>query len=159
MEADPYGNGSDDGNPAGDDPDGGKPSGDDPDGGKPSVDEPDGGEPSGEASDEGKLDEDTGSDVNNSQEYQEMLDGLNENKEHHIIEGSDGHDHHWDKLVPDKNWTDIKSIIKQVLEVGVEGPYKGVKCKVSKIGGYNVQVTYTYKPDGSIIVSDAWVIY
>ncbi len=99
-----------------------------------------------------------GSGGNKPQDYQKMLDGLNDNKAHHIIEGSKSSNHQWEKLVPDKNWSDIKGIIKQVLEIGTETPYKNVNSKIANINGHDVQVVYTYKPDGSIVVSDGWVI-
>ena len=58
--------------------------------------------------------------------YLEQLDNLSENKINHMIDGSKNSNHGWEKLVPDKNWSDIKNIIADVMDTGVEGPYKSV---------------------------------
>ena len=42
--------------------------------------------------------------------YLEQLDDFSEKRIDHIINGSKGKDHMWDRLVPDKNWNDIKNI-------------------------------------------------
>ena len=90
--------------------------------------------------------------------YLEQLDDFSEKRIDHIINGSKGKDHMWDRLVPDKNWNDIKNIIVQVMEDGVEGPYKSVYSKTAIIDGFEVTVTYTKLSDGSILISDAWVM-
>ena len=41
------------------------------------------------------------------------------NKINHIIEGSKNSNYHWENLVPDKNWEDIKRIIANV-DTGVK---------------------------------------
>ena len=41
--------------------------------------------------------------------YLEQLDDFSEKRIDHIINGSKGKDHMWDRLVPDKNWNDIKN--------------------------------------------------
>ena len=45
-------------------------------------------------------------------EYLEQLNDLSENKINHIIEGSKKleHDHNWDCLIEDKDWTKIKKL-------------------------------------------------
>jgi len=93
-----------------------------------------------------------------TQKYQEMLNELDNNKVHHIIEGSKNSNHKWEKLVYDKNWNDIKNIIEYVLVLGNEVPYKNVKSKIANYKGYDVQVIYVNMLDGSIMISDAWVI-
>ena len=61
------------------------------------------------------------------------------------------------QLVPDKNWDDIKQIIAEVMDIGIEGPYKTVFSKTAIIDGYVVEVTYTKFSDGTIAKLDAWV--
>ena len=89
--------------------------------------------------------------------YLEQLNDFSENKIHHIINGSKGSNHGWENLVPDKNWNDIKTIIGEVMETGVEGPYKTVYSKKAIINGFEVEVTYTKLSDGTIKISDAWI--
>ena len=89
--------------------------------------------------------------------YLEQLDNLSENKINHMIDGSKNSNHGWEKLVPDKNWSDIKNIIADVMDTGVEGPYKSVFLKKATINGFEVEVTYTKLSDGTIKISDAWV--
>ena len=64
-----------------------------------------------------------------STKYLEQLDDFSENKINHIINGSNNSNHRWENLVPDKNWNDIKKIIAEVMNIGVEGPYKSVYSK------------------------------
>lgn len=82
--------------------------------------------------------------------YLEQLDNLSENKINHMIDGSKNSNHGWEKLVPDKNWSDIKNIIADVMDTGVEGPYKSVFSKKATINGFEVEVTYTKLSDGTI---------
>ncbi len=89
--------------------------------------------------------------------YIEQLDGFSENRINHIINGSRGSNHGWENLVPDKNWNDIKNIIAEVMETGVEGSYKTVYSKKVIINGFEVEVTYTKLSDGTIKISDAWI--
>ncbi len=89
--------------------------------------------------------------------YLEQLNGFSENKVNHIINGSKGSNHRWEKLVPDKNWDDIKNIIGEVMETGVEGSYKSVYSKQAIINGFEVEVTYAKLSDGTIKISDAWI--
>ena len=89
--------------------------------------------------------------------YLEQLDNLSENKINHMIDGSKNSNHGWEKLVPDKNWSDIKNIIADAMDTGVEGPYKSVFSKKATINGFEVEVTYTKLSDGTIKISDAWV--
>lgn len=56
-----------------------------------------------------------------------------------------------------KDWDDIKTIIGEVMETGVEGPYKTVYSKKAIINGFEVEVTYTKLSDGTIKISDAWI--
>lgn len=90
--------------------------------------------------------------------YIEQLDNMSPNKINHVINGSKNSTHNWEKLVPDKNWDDIKNIIADVMETGVEGPYKTVFSKKAIVNGFEVEVTYTKLIDGTIKISDAWVI-
>ena len=89
--------------------------------------------------------------------YLEQLNSFSKNKINHIINGSKGSNHGWENLVPDKNWDDIKTIIGEVMETGVEGPYKTVYSKKAIINGFEVEVTYTKLSDGTIKISDAWI--
>lgn len=89
--------------------------------------------------------------------YLEQLDNLSENKINHMINGSKNSNHGWEKLVPDKNWSDIKNIIVNVMDTEVEGPYKSVFSKKATISGFEVKVTYTKLSDGTIKISDTWV--
>ena len=92
-----------------------------------------------------------------SSEYMKQLNDMSQNKINHIINGSKNSIHGWEKLVPDKNWNDIKNIIVNVMDNGVEGPYKSVFSKKAIINGIEVEVTYTKLSDGTIKISDAWV--
>ena len=65
--------------------------------------------------------------------YLEQLDNLSENKINHMIDGSKNSNHGWEKLVPDKNWSDIKNIIADAMDTGVEGPYKSVFLKKQQL--------------------------
>ncbi|MCW6111104.1 polymorphic toxin type 35 domain-containing protein [Clostridium sporogenes] len=85
------------------------------------------------------------------------LDKLNINKISHIIEGSKGSNHQWEKLVPDKNWNDIKNIIGEVIETGGDDVYKNGTSKVKLINGELVQVTYRKLQNGIIKIGDAWI--
>lgn len=89
--------------------------------------------------------------------YMEQLDNFSESKITHMINGSKNSSHSWEKLVPDKNWNDIKNIVNNVMENGVEGPYKSVFSKKMTINGYEVEVTYNKLVDGTIKISDAWI--
>ena len=95
--------------------------------------------------------------VSNS-EYLEQLDGFSKEKIDHIINGSKNSNHAWDVLVPDKNWQEIKKIIAEVMDTGIEGPYKTVYSKKAIINGVMVEVTYNKLNEGIIKISDAWVI-
>lgn len=87
----------------------------------------------------------------------EQLDDFSENKIDHMVNGSKGSNHNWEKLVPDKNWNDIKNIVNDVMENGEEGPYKSVFSKKKIIDGYEVEVTYNKLSDGTVRISDAWI--
>ena len=93
----------------------------------------------------------------NTSKYLEQLDNLSESKINHIINGSKNSNHGWEKVIPDKNWNDIKNIIAKVMDTGVEGAYKSVFSKKGIINGIEVEVTYTKLGDGTIRISDAWV--
>ena len=92
-----------------------------------------------------------------SSKYLEQLDNLSENKINHMINGSKNSNHGWEKLVQDKNWSDIKNIIANVMDTGVEGTYKSVFSKKATINGFEVEVTYTKLSNGTIKISDAWI--
>jgi hypothetical protein len=62
-----------------------------------------------------------------------------------------------ERLVPDKNWSDIRSIIADVMENGAEQPYKKVRSKEKFVNGELVQVVYHILPAGSYRISNAWV--
>lgn len=44
------------------------------------------------------------------------IDTINDIKIKHTIDGSKGHDHQWELLVPDKKWENIKPIIIEVFK-------------------------------------------
>lgn len=104
-----------------------------------------------------KVGGECGSESGSTSKYLEQLDNLSENKINHMIDGSKNSNHGWEKLVPDKNWSDIKNIIADAMDTGVEGPYKSVFSKKATINGFEVEVTYTKLSDGTIKISDAWV--
>ena len=95
--------------------------------------------------------------IENNSPYLEQLNNMSENKINHIINGSKNSNHGWEKLVPDKNWSDVKEIIVDVMDNGVEGSYKSVFSKTATVNGHKVEVTYAKLSDGSIKISDAWV--
>lgn len=88
--------------------------------------------------------------------YAEQMETMSDKRSQHIIEGSKKSKHKWEKLVPNKNWEDIKYIIAYVMEFGEEGIYKTVHSKKAVINGFVVEVTYV-EIEGRIRISDAWV--
>ena len=59
-----------------------------------------------------------------------------------------------------KSWDEVSDVINQVLEFGIESPYKGttnVFQKVYNIKGSDVLVKYL-NVNGKLTISDAWVI-
>ena len=105
----------------------------------------------------GSVSGDSGGSGGSGSKYLEQLDNLSENKINHIINGSKNSNHGWERLVSDKNWSDIKGIIAEVMDTGMEGPYKSVFSKKAIINGFEVEVTYVKLSDGTIRISDAWV--
>jgi hypothetical protein len=71
----------------------------------------------------------------------------------HIMEPK----HLWEKIGV-KNWDQASEVMNKVLKEGVEIPYKTVSAKELKIGDEIVCVTYKKMPNGTINISDAWVI-
>ena len=49
-----------------------------------------------------------------SSKYLEQLDNLSDNKINHINNGSKNSNHGWEKLVPDKNWNDLKKLLQRL---------------------------------------------
>ena len=91
-------------------------------------------------------------------EFLHNLESLNENKIKHILEGSANSNHKWEKLVSNKNWDDIKKIIKDVMETGKEGTYKtNAMCRTKIINGEKVEVIYKVI-DGTARISNAWIV-
>lgn len=86
-----------------------------------------------------------------------FLNRLPEKDIKHIIEGSKGHDHKWELLVPDKNWEDIKNIIIITMKRGDEMPYNNVFKHTMTYNGHFVEVRFN-KCDGIIKISDAFVV-
>ncbi len=86
-----------------------------------------------------------------------QLDELSQNKINHILDGSKGANHHWEKIVPNRSWEDIKNVIANVMQNGTETPYKNVSTRILNIDGFDVQVVYKVV-DGIARISDAWVI-
>lgn len=84
------------------------------------------------------------------------LDQLSDNKIKHVIEGSVGSNHKWEKLVPDKNWGAIREVIKDVLQGGIQSNYKGGPAMQKEIAGHVVEVAYRVV-DGIKRISGAWV--
>ncbi len=85
------------------------------------------------------------------------LDVLNANQIKHIIEGSSGSMHNWDKLVPNKNWEAIKEILNNVLANGESCIYKDGPCKRKMIEGFMVYVPYR-EIDGVMKIPTSWVV-
>jgi len=84
------------------------------------------------------------------------LDSLNANKIKHIIEGSKNSNHKWGKLVPDKNWNDIKKIIAEVMGTGSDKSYGSAQVRVKTIRGEVVEVTHV-EINGVKKISNAWI--
>ncbi len=84
-------------------------------------------------------------------------DKLDDNKIQHIIEGSKRKDHKWEKLVPTKDRKEIKKIIEEVMETGLNAIYKEEgRSKIKEIKGVIVEVTYKLV-DGVRKIGSAWV--
>ena len=95
--------------------------------------------------------------VNSGNGYVEQRNNFSQHKIDHIINGSKGHEHNWELLVPDKNWEDIKSLIIETVQNGVTLPHKNV-FKFSYVkSGQNIVVTYNTLSDGRILIGDAWI--
>jgi Zn-dependent oligopeptidase len=80
---------------------------------------------------------------------------LSENKINHILQ-----EHHdWAKVVSNPNsWDEVSKVMSKVMTDGVEGTYKSVNMKALKIGDETVVVTYKKFPDGTVKISDGWVL-
>ena len=87
----------------------------------------------------------------------QKLNKFKNNKINHIINGSKTSNHKWEKLVPDKNWSRIKSIIIEALETGEDELYKAGASRVKMIDNELVQVTYKKLFDGTIKIGNAWI--
>ena len=101
---------------------------------------------------------DSGTSGNNNQISNEVKN-INEQRKKHIIEGSKNSDHHWERLVENKNWNDIEKLIDKTMKEGIETPYKSSNSKVLNINGEKVQVIYKILEDGTRAISDAWILY
>lgn len=95
--------------------------------------------------------------INSGNGYVEQLNNIGPDKMDHIINGSKGRDHHWYLLVPDKNWSDIKSLIIETVQNGETLPYKTVYKFCYVKSGYTIVVTHNTLTDGRILISDAWI--
>ena len=93
-----------------------------------------------------------------STQIMEYLDSLPQDKVNHIINGSEklNHVHNWEKLVPDKNWNDIKNYIVYTMINGTETVSGSAYMKSMVIDGYRVEVTYV-KISDTYKISDAWI--
>ena len=94
---------------------------------------------------------------NSTSKYLQELNNLSENKINHIINGSKNSNHRQEKLVPNKNWNDIKNIIADVMYTGVTGTYKPGFYKKTIINGFEVKVIYNKLSNGTMKISDAWI--
>ena len=108
----------------------------------------------------------SGSSINNNEKSSnasnnDNLDELNDNDINHIKNGSKNSNHKWEKLVPDKNWEKMKKIIREVLENGNEKEKNSrhqIFEKTLEIDEHKVQVRYKKFPDGTVKVSDGWIV-
>ena len=108
----------------------------------------------------------SGSSINNNEKSSnasnnDNLDELNDNNINHKKNGSKNSNHKWEKLVPDKNWEKMKKIIREVLENGNEKEKNSrhqIFEKTLEIDGHKVQVRYKKFPDGTVKVSDGWIV-
>lgn len=96
--------------------------------------------------------------ANNALQAGLKIDHIKEAQITHIIEGSknSAFKHKWEILVPDKNWTDIKAIIKNVFECGADGTYKGGPSRQMEVNGHTVEVVYRII-DGIPTIGNAWI--
>jgi hypothetical protein len=84
------------------------------------------------------------------------IDEFDDPKKKHFIGGSKDSDHKWEKLVPDKNWEEIKKISKDVMKTGEDKTYKNVKCKSKVVNGETVEIVYVVI-NGVKKISNGWV--
>ena len=87
----------------------------------------------------------------------DQLDNFTQQKIEHILNGSKGHNHFWEKLVPDKNWDEVKALIVQTMEKGTESSYGSAFKNTLDIRGETIEVTFQKLADGTKPISDAWV--
>lgn len=80
------------------------------------------------------------------------------NKQTHIL----AEKHRWDSVVDNPDWSNVKPIMKTVVNEGAESVYKGTSKKSSKtVGNVNgvdeETVDVTWVNPGGYYVSDGWV--
>ncbi|MCR5763624.1 MAG: hypothetical protein K6G00_09620, partial [Treponema sp.] len=92
------------------------------------------------------------------QKLLQQLSNFRQDKINHIVNGSKGHDHCWDKLVPNKNWNDIKALIFETMEKGSETSYGTAFKNTLKIGEETIVVTFQKLENGVKAISDAWIV-
>lgn len=87
---------------------------------------------------------------------EKKLNNFSANRIKHIINGSNKNNHHWEYIVPNKDWRVIRKIILKVIMKGEWEQYKSVDSFIMEIKGYVVQVTGKIS-DGLFEISDAWI--
>ena len=84
----------------------------------------------------------------------QLVRNLGRNRVHHILQKH----HAWSKVISNPNWRKVSGIIAETLDKGVPFPYKGVYSKIMYYKGHHVQVVFNYLDDGTVAISDAWVL-
>ncbi|KXT59609.1 polymorphic toxin type 35 domain-containing protein [Lactococcus sp. DD01] len=83
------------------------------------------------------------------------VDKLQPNKVHHIMQGH----HDWEKVVNPPIWENVKPLVAEVMQNGIEEISGKAFKKTLTINGKTVEVTYQKLSNGKIAISDAWVKY
>lgn len=87
------------------------------------------------------------------QKFLQQLNNANPERIKHIMNGSKGHMHNWEKLVPNMNWNDIESLIVETMVNGTESPYGSAFQRTLVIGGNEVVVTFQKLENGIEAIS------
>lgn len=80
---------------------------------------------------------------------------LSPNNINHIMQKH----HMWDKVVSNpNNWDEVSTLLSRAFTHGVEGTRKGVNMRTLRVGDETVAVIYRRMEDGTIRISNGWVL-